>query len=177
MGTEQNSILPQSSIDRRLLKAAAAYKTGVEMSELVLGKLTPAQCLDRVNQLIDSKTTLDEVRERRLLLVQMAEWVEWLKSKREDTTSWAAINRAMKLLSDQIERSNVNLTDVSTKLATEHARYFADGYVLGFEKVLRVLAERQEIVIDEDDIQELMEIGASTSSEYLERVTSKGEDD
>lgn len=176
MGTE-NSILPASSIDRRLIKAAAAYKTPEEMSEMVLGKLTPAQCLERVNELLDSKTILDEVKERRLLLVQMAEWVDWLKSKRDDNASWAAINRAMKLLSDQIERANINITDVSTKLATEHARYFADAISIGFEKVIRAIAERDDIIIEEDEVMELMQIGTGASAEYLDRVTSKGEDD
>lgn len=176
MGDETNSILPASSIDRRLLQAAAKYATAEEMSEAVLGRLTPAQCAERVHHLLTSKTILDEVQERRLLLIQMAEWLDWLKTQRDNPKSWAAISRTMKLLSDQVERSNINVSDVSTKLATEHARYFVDGFTLGFERVLKALGERDEIVIEEDEIQELLEIGAHASHEYIERVTQKNDE-
>lgn len=177
MGNEQNSsILPASSVDRRLISQAAKYATPQEMSDAVLGKLTPAQCLERVNTLLESKMVLDEVKERRLVLIQIAEWLDWLKGQRDNDKSWASINRAIKLLSDQVERSNINIADVSTKLAVDHARYFADGFMLGFEKVLRVLEERDEIVIEEDDIQDLVEIGIGASSEYLERVTIRSQD-
>ena len=176
MGDSENSILPASSIDRRLLQAAAKYATAEEMSEAVLGRLTPAQCAERVHHLLTNKTILDEVQERRLLLIQMAEWLDWLKGQRDNPKSWAAISRSMKLLSDQIERSNVNVADISTKLATEHARMFIDGFTLGFEKVLKSLSEREEIVIEEDEIQELLEVGALASHEYIERVTQKNDD-
>lgn len=171
-----SQILPPSSIDRRLLKAASQRKTAEEMSEMVLFQLTPAQCLERVTSILDSKNYLDELRERRLLLVEMAEWVDWIKEQRDNPKSWAVIARSLKVLSDQVERSNINVSDMSTKLAAEHARFFAEGFMLGFSKVLEVLQERDMIEVEEEDIAELAELGVGASQEYLERVTVRGAD-
>lgn len=170
---EVATILPSSSMDRRLLRAAAKYATPNELSEAVLGKLSPAQAAERVKELLDSKTILDEVQERRLALFTMAEHLDWLKSQRDNPKAWGPTARMFKIVSDQIERANINLTDVSTKLATDHAQYFIDGFVLGFEKVLRALQERDEIEIPEEEIIELMEVGAHASREYVERVTAR----
>ena len=155
---------------------AAKYATPNEMSEGVLGQLTPAQCAERVRELLASKTMLDEVQERRLLLIQMAEHLDWLKSKRDNADSWSSITRMYKVLSDQVERTNINISDISTKLAEDHARFFADAIVLGFEKMVKALSEREEIVLDDEDFQEILEVGASTSHAYLEGVTAHDSD-
>lgn len=177
MGDAENSILPASSIDRRLISAAARYASAEEMSEAVMGKLTPAQCLERVNYLLDAKTPSDEIRERRLLLISMAEHLDWLKTKRDDPGSWSSLARMYKVLSDQIERTNINVSDMSTKLASDHARFFMDAIAIGFDKVIKAITERDEIVIPDEEVIELLEIGASASGEYLEKVTSKGADE
>ena len=136
-----------------------------------MGQLTPAQCAERVQELLASKTMLDEVAERRLLLVQMAEHLDWMKSQRENPASWSSIARMYKVLSDQVERTNINVSDISTKLAEDHARFFADAIVLGFEKMIRRIEESSDIVIEDDEFQEILEVGASTSEKYLEGVT------
>lgn len=173
------SLLPQSSIDRRLLKAQREYKTPNQMSDAVLRQLTPAQCALRVQELLDSKTILDEVQERRALLISMAEHVEWLKTKRDDPKSWNSISRGLKLLSDQIERTNINVNDVSTKLAESHAQVFVDAYLLGFNALLTALAEKDMIdaEIEPEMMQELAKVGVSESSRYLEGQTQKVIDD
>lgn len=173
MTTASDSILPASSIDRRLLRSAAKYETPEQMSEAVLGKLSPAQCVDRVHQLLEMKTSLDEVKERRLLLVQMAEHLDWMKEQRHNPKAWSSIAQMYKLVSDQIERSNVNLTDVSSKLGADHAQYFVDGFMVGFERVLRVLKEEHGADIDEEIVLEVMESGMTESKDYVDRVTLK----
>lgn len=170
------SILPPSSIDRRLIRGAAKYLTPQELSESVLGQLSPAQAQDRVLELLESKTILDEVKERRLLLIQMAEHLDWMKDQRENPKSWTAISRMYKVLSDQIERSNINVADITGKLGQEHAMYFVEALSLGFDKIVRAIAERNEIVIPEEDILELTQVGSEASKEYLDRVTVKSLD-
>lgn len=172
------AILPERSIDRRLLRAAARRATAEEMSEAVLGQLTPAECLDRVKTILDSKNIWDEIEERRLLLIDIAEWLDWLKDQRDNTKSWQAINRALKLMSDQIERSNINVNDVSTKLAAAHAGYFTEGYLAGFNKVLDLLREREiiEAEIEDDEMFELVKAGVDESQEYLKKVTVREAD-
>ena len=170
-------MLPASSIDRRLLAQASKYATPEEMSEAVLRQLSPAECLERVKQILASKTTFDEIEERRLLLYRMAEWVDFMMSQRDNPQSWAGITRSLKVMSDQIERANINITDVSARLASEHATYFTEGYMQGFTRLLDELRAREVIEIPEEDVMELAEIGVEASSEYLDRVTVKAQDD
>lgn len=167
------ALLPQSSVDRRLLQAAREYKSPNEMSEMVLKQLTPAQCALRVQELLDSKTVLDEVQERRLLLISIAEHVEWLRERRSDKDTWNSINRAYKLLSDQIERTNVNVNDISTKLAEEHARIFVESVSIGMSAILKALSERDIIDVDPEEQNELLELATAKSSEYLSTETQR----
>lgn len=171
------SLVPESSVDRRLLRSAAKYETPEQMSERVLGQLTPAQCIDRVKTLLSSRTVLDEVEERRLLLISMAEHLAWLKEKRNDPQSWNAIARSFKLLSDQIERTNINVNDVSTKLAEAHAQMYVEAYMLGFNALLTALTERNMIEVEAEEVQELAGVGISAASRYLEGQTQKVIDD
>lgn len=171
--TEGKGILPASSIDRRLIRAAASFdKSPEQLSEAVMGQLTPAQAEERLHQILANITILDEIEQRRILLVQMAEHLAWMKEQRKDPKSWGAINRTFKLVSDQIERTNINVEDINTKLAVDHARMFVDGFMIGFDKAMKVLAERHdEIVIEEEELLELTQVGIETSKEYLEKVT------
>ena len=168
-------MLPSSSIDRRLLAQAAKYATPNEMSEAVMGELTPAECVVRVKELLASKTIYDEIEERRLLLIQQAEWLDWLKTQRDNDKSWSAINRAMKQMSDQIERSNININDVSAKLSTEHARYFVEGFMLGFNRVLEEISKNEITELSEEYVEEVSLKAIETSREYLEKVTERSD--
>lgn len=167
------ALLPESSIDRRLLEAQRSYKTPNEMSEAVLRQLSPAECAVRVQDLLNSKTVLDEVQERRALLIGIAEHVEWLKTKRDDPKTWGNISRGMKLLSDQIERTNLNIDDVSTKLAEAHAQTYVEAYMRGFNALLDVMAERGIITVEPGEVAELTQLGISASSEYIQGQTQR----
>lgn len=170
------SLLPQTSLDRRLLRSAAKYETPEQMSERILGQLTPAQCIDRVKTLLSSRTILDEVEERRLLLISMAEHLDWMRDQRENPKSWNAIARSYKLLSDQIERTNINVNDISTKLAEDHAAIFVSGISLGIEAALREIARRSEVTIESEEVPELMQIAAGAAQEYIGQMTQKSID-
>lgn len=172
-GMTSNSILPASAVDRRLIKAAAKYATPKELSEATLGLLTPEQAVARVLEILDSKTILDEIQERRLLLVRMSEHLDWMEKQRDNEKSWGAIAKMFKLVSDQIERANISLTDVSTKLASEQAGYFVEGFVVGFDAILKRLGD--QLALDEETVIELMESGTKASQEYIEGVTYKAE--
>ena len=169
-----NSILPASAVDRRLIRAGARYATPQELSEATLGMLTPAQAVDRLNEILESKTVLDEIKERRILLVRMSEHLDYLmKGHQGDEKAWGAIAKQFKLVSDQIERSNLTLTDVSSKLGNEQAAFFVQGFVVGFDATLKKLDER--LSIDEEEVIELMQVGTKASEEYVESVTHKEE--
>lgn len=167
------SILPQSSLDRRLMRAAAKYASPEEMSTAVLGQLTPAQCIVRRDEILASKTTMDEIQERRILLISIAEHLDWLKDQRDNSKAWPAIARTQKLLSDQIERTTINVNDVSTKLAEAHAATYVEAYMLGFHALLRALTERDMINVEPEVMQELATLGIEESSRYLEGQTQR----
>lgn len=145
--------------------------TPTELSESVLGQLTPAQAQARVLEILDSKTILNEIQERRMLLIRMSEHLDWMQEQRNNPKAWGAIAKQFKLVSDQIERANISLTDVSTKLAADQAGYFVEGFVVGFDTILKRLLKENEIEIDEEEIIELMQVGTAASQEYVERVT------
>lgn len=170
--------MPVAAQDRRLLRAAARFATADELSEAVLGRLTPAQALSRVKELLASKTVYDEVEQRQLLLVQIAEQADWLKDHRDSfsqsPTVLSALNRAYKLLSDQIERTNINVNEINTHLASRHAEYFMSGFLRGFDAMLATLAKREnEVVLDVEEVQELMQIGTTAAQAYVEKVTAQ----
>lgn len=167
-------IIARSAIDRRLLKAAAKFASPEQLSEAVNGQLTPAQAIDRVKVLLASQDVYSEVEQRRLLLLQMAEFMDYMQEQAQDANNpqaWAALNRTFKLVSDQIERTNINIDDVSTKLGRAHAQYYVEGYVTGFNAILDALREREMLVLDGEEVKELSKIGLEHGITYIERVT------
>jgi hypothetical protein len=74
-----------------------------------------------------------------------------------------------------LERSHLNLENVSTRLAESHAEYFISGFLRGFEEMLlRVQAETGEI-LEAEVVQEITSAGARVAQEYLETVTTRPE--
>lgn len=167
------SILPPKALDRRLVRAAVGFNvTPQDLSEAVLGQLSPAEAEDRLHRLLNEVTILDEVEQRRLLLIDMADHLAWMKTKRDDPKMITALNQAFSMVSKQLDKANVNVADISTKLATDHAQYMVDAFMSGFSQILRVIESRGDIVIDEDDVKELIQIGVKSSQEQIAKVTA-----
>lgn len=167
-------IVSKSAIDRRLLKAAAKFASPEQLSEAVNGQLTPAQAIDRVKTLLASQDVYSEVEQRRLLLLQMAEFMDYMQEQAQDANNpaaWSALNRTFKLISDQIERTNINIDDVSTKLGKAHARYFIEGYMEAFYEILAALRERQMLVLEAEEVKELAQVGLERGMQYIDTVT------
>lgn len=172
--------ISKSAIDRRLLKAAARFASPEELSEAVNGQLTPAQAIERVKSLLASQDVYSEVEQRRLLLIQMTDFMEHMKvqaQENNDDKAWSALNRTFKLVSDQIERTNINIDDVTTKLGRAHAQYFVEGYMQGFMEVIDALRSRGMIEIDGEEIKELSRIGVERGMNYIEHVTVTEDDE
>ena len=167
------SILPAKAIDRRLVRAAIGYNaTPQDLSEAVLGQLSPAEAEDRLHRLLNEVTILDEVEQRRLLLIDMSDHLAWMKTKREDPKMITALNQAYALVSKQLDKTNVNVADISTKLATDHAQYMVEAFMSGFAQILRTIEARGDIVVEEDDVKELIAIGMKSSQEQIAKVTA-----
>lgn len=167
------SILPPKAIDRRLVRAAVGFNaTPQDLSEAVLGQLSPAEAEDRLHRLLNEVTLLDEVEERRLLLIDMADHLAWMKTKRDDPKMITALNQAFTMVSKQLDKTQINVSDISTKLAVDHAQYMVDAFLAGFNRILRVIESRGDIIIEESEIQELIEVGMKSSQEQIAKVTA-----
>lgn len=118
----KKSILPVSAIDRRLIKSAARQRTPQEMSEDVLGHLSPAQCVDRVKEIVESMDVWTEVESRRLLMFQMQEHLDWLHDNRENDKVLSSIPRMYKLISESLDKSRINLDEVVNMITSTQAR-------------------------------------------------------
>ena len=172
-----SALMPKQSIDRRLIKAAMKIgHTAQDLSDAVNGQLSPAQALDRTSELLTGATIWDEVQERRLLLIRMGAWLDELQATHgKNLKAAGAINRAFKLVSDQLERSHVNLEDISTKLADSHAEYFVTAVMKAAEVIVARAQEESGEIIDAEIVQEITAGGVEKAQEYLETVTIKPE--
>lgn len=117
-----NSILPASSLDRRLISSAAKHHTPEQMSEAVLGKLTPAQCVDRVKVILSSRDVWTEIESRQLLMSQMQDHLTWLQENRENEKVLSSIPRMYKLVSESLDKSRINLDEVTNRINDTQAR-------------------------------------------------------
>lgn len=136
------SILPVSSLDRRLLKAAAARQTPEQMSEAVLSQLTPAQAVTRVKDLIASKDVWTEAEERQLLMYQMQEHLDYLRDNRDNGKVLASIPRMFKIIADALDRSRINLDEVANRISATQARIMVAAIDAIVSRVVTGLIER-----------------------------------
>ena len=172
-----SALMPKRSIDHRLIKAAMKMgHTAQDLSDAVNGQLTPAQALNRTSELLTNATIWDEEQERRLFLLRVSAWLDELQEAHGKNLKAApSINRAFKLVSDQLERSRVNIDDVSTKLASHHAEYFVTAVMKAAEVIVARAQEESGEIIDAEIVQEITAGGVEKAQEYLETVTIKPE--
>lgn len=174
-----SALLPKQSIDRRLILAATKIgHTAQDLSDAVNNELSPAQALARVHELLKSMSIYDENDERKLLYIRMGKWLDDLQETHgKNLKAAGAINRAFKLLSDQLNRSQANLDDISLRLGEKHAEYFVKGYLKGFEEVIRRVQDESGEILDAEVVHEITSAGASAAQEYVETVTSRPVDE
>lgn len=174
-----SALLPKQSIDRRLILAATKIgHTAQDLSDAVNNELSPAQALARVHELLNAISIHDEVDERRLLLIRMGQWLDDLQTTHgKNLKAAGAINRAFKLVSDQLERSKINIQDVSTRLGEAHAEMFVTAVLKCAEEIIRRTQDESGEILEAEVVQEITSAGASVAQEYLETVTSKPAED
>lgn len=168
-------IIPAKAIDRRLIAAATKIgHTPRDLSDAVAGQLSPVEAQDRVFEILDSITRYDEVQERRLFLLKAGKWLDdMMEGHGDDPRVFNSINRAMKLVSDQIERTNIDIDDVSTRLAVAHAEVFVRGILIGVNTALDALREREEIAIEAEVIEEITKEAVTAANDYVDTVTER----
>ena len=168
-----SALMPKQSIDRRLIKAAMKIgHTAQDLSDAVNGQLSPAQALDRTSELLTGATIWDEVQERRLLLIRMGAWLDELQATHgKNLKAAGAINRAFKLVSDQLERSRLNVEDIDMRLAEKHSEMFVTGYLRAMQEVINRFQGETGEILEAEVVQEIAEAGAEVAQDYMDTVT------
>ena len=174
-----SALLPKQSVDRRLILAATKIgHTGQDLSDAVNGQMSPAQAVARVHELLNASTIYDEVQERRLLYIRMGKWLDDLQEKHGGNIKAAgAINKAFKLVSDQLERSQVNVQDISSKLSADHAQFFVTALIKASDIIIDRIQKQTGEVLEAEFIGELTQAGAEEAQAYMKTVTARPADD
>ena len=124
--------------------------------------------------LLSSKTPLDEVQERRLLLINMAETLDWFKTMKHNDKAWPQISRMLKIMSDQIERTTISIEDVNTKLSSQHAEFFVNALTIGLDRAVKALAESTHgEIIEAEIVEDATREAVESAQEYMKQVTAR----
>lgn len=174
-----SALLPKQSVDRRLILAATKIgHTGQDLSDAVNGQMSPAQAVARVHELLNASTIYDEVQERKLLLIRMGKWLDDLQERHgKNLKAAGAINGAFKMVSTQLERSKINIADVSSKLSADHAEFFVTALIKASDLIIERIQNQTGEILDAEFIGELTQAGAEEARGYMKTVTARPADD
>jgi hypothetical protein len=157
-------------IDKALLQGAAQRKSLEEISALVGGVLSPAECGYRINQILESRDWLSVLDQKRLILEDAAMMLDKLR-KQMDQTEWVTkddANTFRQALKDMLEMiDNVTAKDEAQmmRITEAHARVMAQAIRLGYERTLFELQKRFDI--DEQTAYEALERSVPVMFEFL----------
>lgn len=156
-----------SKVDQRLLVAAVSEKRSAkELSAAVNGFLTPEEALLRLKQLLSDTNPLDDVEERKLLVLDARRVMGILNDSVEagNTQAIETYRKYLTTVADRLDKAMVNVDAISTKLTTAYAQVMADSVLAAFEAMPKALEERG-IVLDMEEVhgvfQEIAPLAAS----------------
>lgn len=174
-----SELLPKDAMDRRLLTIAAqkvGQVSGEELSQSVLGQITPAQALLRTKELLSSLDQFTIAEQQKLVLIEAAHLLESTRSgaMSSNSRSQAQHLATLKFISDRLDASIVSVDDIITRFSREHAKFFANALVGAFE-IVRLELESRGIPLTEDQADEIIQSAAEKGLSYIEEVTIQSE--
>lgn len=157
-----------SKVDQRLLVAAVSEKRSAkELSAAVNGFLTPEEALLRLKQLLSDTNPLDDVEERKLLVLDARRVMGILNDSVEagNTQAIETYRKYLTTVADRLDKAMVNVDAISTKLTSAYAQVMADAIVAAFNKIPEALDQRG-VVLDmielEGVFQEVLPLAVAT---------------
>lgn len=166
------------SVDRQLIRSAASEKRSPrELSNAVGKQLTPEQARARLETLLDESDWLTYVQERRLLVLNMR---ELLNSATKDAVTGGDANArrlyldTLKAIGDRLDKTQINLDDVSEKIEEAHGRFWFASLAAGLQ-AMGLELERRGITIPKDEIVEVLTVGSDAGLLELSRNIATAE--
>lgn len=155
-------ILEPSRLMKRLLDGAIRKMTPQELSASVNGQLSPEECVVRLREFLGSVDYLDDVAFRRLLLVEIGNFLESLRTDAIDLGAPRARDtflKTLKIMLDEASRQMPELDDMISTIGKAHAEMFVQASMAGIAAYRAGLEERlkshgvpglEEILAEED---------------------------
>lgn len=141
--------------DRLIIESFASHMSAEEVSLKTAGVLSPAQCIDRLNKIVQSKDMLDVEMLAKLNL----EDAYYLRNKlrkqmdnseyisKDDAASWV---KAIDAIQSRIEGSSQQIEDALIRMRQVHATVMAEAIRVGYERALLELQKRYPQITREE---------------------------
>ena len=151
------------SVDQQLIRAAASDKRSPrELSAAVGGQLSPERARMRLEELLDDSDYLTYVRERRLLILNMRELLDTTAKdalKGNDSNARRMYLDTLKAIADRLDKTQINLDDVSEKIEEAHGRFWFASLAAGMQAI-SVEFERRGVTLPKEEMFEVIAIGS-----------------
>lgn len=159
MGKKQNvpAVIGHSPFDRAIIAGFSANKSAEQVSREhpINGTLTPAQCLNRLTQLLESKDVLDAYQKKMLIIDSVYEFSARLKAQIDKLDFIDKDNGKMFLdtqreLLAMVEKTKGDLSEELMAFNRQRATEFTSALGYIFDKLIAHLTEKHpEIVLEE----------------------------
>lgn len=158
------------SVDRQLIRAAASDKRSPkELAAATNGMLKPEQARARLEVLLDESDWLTYVQERRLLVLNMRELLDTTSKdalKAGDSNARRMYLDTLKAIADRLDKTQINLDDVSDKISNAQAKVLADMAWVAIQHLRSELKDRYGT--DDDEIDGLLAEGLELGQKAVE---------
>lgn len=167
-----------SALDKKLIRQASSDKrTPKDLSNAVGGIWSPEECLARLIELTDSADYLSVQREKRLTLLNAREMMESMHDDVIRLGDNKARDTYLKLLTsvmDMLDRVNVDIDAVSTKLTPVYAEVMVQAILKAFAEIPAKLEERG-ITIEMKEIEGVFREVLPVAAEMVESAIQTDE--
>jgi hypothetical protein len=144
-------------VDRILLQNAA-HSSPEELSELVNGVFTPAECAQRVHELLKKRDWLEQLEKQQLLINDLADIKDMLREKALkgwDTRAAEVFLKAVAQANEIIQANQFDLQAALTQINRAHAQMMLSAIHLALERSFQEL-ERRHAEIPRTELLEVM---------------------
>lgn len=147
--------LGRGPYDKAILAGFAAHKSAEEVSNSspILGVLSPAECLDRLNKLVAARDILDAATLAKLNLEDAYFLRGKLRAQMEEMTvidkdTANSFIKAIDAVQARIEKSTKGFEDQMIRMQEMHARIMAQAIEVSYQRAATKLAQRFDIPIE-----------------------------
>ena len=166
------------SVDQQLIRAAASDKRSPrELSNAVGKQLSPERARMRLEELLDDSDYLTYIQERRLLILNLRELLDTTSKhalKGNDSDARRMYLDTLKAIADRLDKTQINVDDVSTKLSSAFAQVMAEAIGNAFDAIPKALQTRG-MVLDMEELEGVFESVLPLAIERVEANTHVGD--